>query len=61
MDLKKLLLIPALVTASVLPSSADEGMWLLPLLKQQNAEQLKAAGLSLDIDDIYNQIGRAHV
>ena len=57
MDLKKLLLIPALVTASVLPSSADEGMWLLPLLKQQNAEQLKAAGLSLDNDDIYNPDG----
>ena len=57
MNLKKLLLVPALAAAAVLPSKADEGMWLLPLLKQQNMEQLKAAGLNLDIDDIYNPDG----
>ncbi|MBQ8424090.1 MAG: S46 family peptidase [Coprobacter sp.] len=43
-----------LATAVVAPVKADEGMWLLPFLKQQNSEQLKKAGLMMDIDDIYN-------
>lgn len=33
---------------------ADEGMWLLPLLKQLNVQKMKDAGLRLDADDIYN-------
>ena len=33
---------------------ADEGMWLLPLLKQLNIQKMKDAGLRLDADDIYN-------
>lgn len=37
-----------------LPSVADEGMWLLPLLKQQRFEEMKAMGLKLDDYDIYS-------
>ena len=33
---------------------ADEGMWLLPLLKQLNIKAMKDAGLRLEADDIYN-------
>lgn len=36
------------------PAKADEGMWLLPFLKQQNTETLKELGLKLDVDDIYS-------
>ncbi|MDO5570401.1 MAG: S46 family peptidase [Bacteroidales bacterium] len=54
MNLKKTLLAVVLSSSVFFPSQADEGMWLLPLLKQQNMEQLKAAGLNLEITDIYN-------
>lgn len=37
-----------------LPVVADEGMWLLPLLKQQRFEEMKALGLKLDNDAIYS-------
>ena len=33
---------------------ADEGMWLLPLLKQQNFEQMKGLGLEICAEDIYH-------
>ncbi len=33
---------------------ADEGMWLLPYVKDYNMETLKAMGLELDAEDIYN-------
>lgn len=33
---------------------ADEGMWLLPLLKQFNIKAMKDAGLRLEANDIYN-------
>ena len=32
---------------------ADEGMWLLPLLKQMNGKDLKAAGCKLSPEEIY--------
>lgn len=51
--MKKILLILA-VWLAVLPAGADEGMWLLPLLKQQKYEEMKALGLNLDADAIYN-------
>jgi Peptidase S46. len=54
MKFKKIILSALLSAAVISPSKADEGMWLLPLLKQQNIEQLKATGLNLEIDDIYN-------
>ena len=37
---------------------ADEGMWLLQLLKQQNSiEMMKKQGLKLDADSLYNATG----
>ena len=33
---------------------ADEGMWLLPLLKQLNGKDIKAAGCKLSPDEIYS-------
>ncbi|MGL5318854.1 MAG: S46 family peptidase [Bacteroidales bacterium] len=44
------------VSAFVLSFSlmADEGMWLLPLIKQQKFDEMKKLGLKLDAVDIYN-------
>ena len=37
---------------------ADEGMWLLQLMKQQNSiELMKKQGLKLEADDLYNPGG----
>lgn len=45
----------ALVCAVFAPVKADEGMWLLQLMKEQNlADRMKAQGLKMDIADIYN-------
>lgn len=54
MKLKNTLTALLAATFAVSPVMADEGMWLLPFLKQQNSEQLKKAGLLIDIDDIYS-------
>lgn len=40
-----------------LPAMADEGMWLLPLLKQQKYADLQALGLRLTADEVYNANG----
>ena len=47
------------VAAAILafPVLADEGMWLLPLLKQQKFAEMQALGLRLSDQEI----GRAHV
>ena len=37
-----------------LSAAADEGMWLLPLLKQMNGKDLKAAGCKLSPEEIYS-------
>ena len=37
-----------------LTAVADEGMWLLPLLKQLNGKDLKAAGCKLTPEEIYS-------
>lgn len=37
-----------------LPVAADEGMWLLPLLQQQQFPEMQALGLKLQAYDIYN-------
>ncbi|MDO5036330.1 MAG: S46 family peptidase [Porphyromonas sp.] len=43
-----------------LPSAkADEGMWLLPLLKQQNYARMQELGLQLTADEIYNDRGES--
>ena len=38
---------------------ADEGMWLLPFLQKMNAADMKAAGLKIDVDEIYNPDGQS--
>ena len=40
--------------AIALTAAADEGMWLLPLLKQMNKKDLKAAGCKLSPEEIYS-------
>ena len=52
----KVHLLCALVLAALplLPTHADEGMWLLPLLKGQNIEQMKGLGLEICAEDIYH-------
>ncbi|MBR1699509.1 MAG: S46 family peptidase [Bacteroidales bacterium] len=40
--------------AVTLTAVADEGMWLLPLLKQLNGKDLKAAGCKLSPEEIYS-------
>lgn len=62
MQLKKIIsnkMILALLAggAILLPAKADEGMWLLPLLKQQNSAQLKEAGLLMEVDSVYTPDG----
>ena len=52
--LKKLLFIAAIAVANPITMLADEGMWLLPFLKQQNTESLKKMGLKLEVDDVYS-------
>ena len=48
-------LVLALLCAAFSPVKADEGMWLLQLMQEQNlAERMKAQGLKMDINDIYN-------
>ncbi|MDH6358458.1 S46 family peptidase [Parabacteroides sp. PF5-9] len=52
--MKKSILI-LLVALFVLPTTkADEGMWLLPLLKQQKFAEMQALGLKLQDFDIYD-------
>lgn len=43
-----------LATILSLPLMADEGMWILPLLKQQKFADMQALGLKLQDYDIYN-------
>lgn len=48
------LFVVGLLLASSLSSMADEGMWLLPYLKQVNYKDMKAKGLKLSADEIYS-------
>lgn len=52
--MKKKLLIALLSTFSI-GAFADEGMWLLPDLKTQNAATMLELGLKLPIDAVYNE------
>jgi hypothetical protein len=49
----RLFLIYALIVAMPVCTLADEGMWLLPLLKQQRFAEMQALGLKLQDTDIY--------
>ena len=40
-----------------LPTMADEGMWLLPLMKQQKYADMQALGLRLSDTEVYNAEG----
>lgn len=50
----KRILLSLLAAALSLPAVADEGMWLLPLLKQQKFPEMQALGLKLQDYDIYS-------
>ena len=51
--MKKLLIVLfALLTVSMV--RADEGMWLLSKLKQQNIEKMQQMGFKLSAEDIYD-------
>lgn len=57
MRIKKYL-VAALTAAFTFSAQADEGMWLLQLIKQQNSiEMMKKQGLKLEADDLYNPNG----
>ena len=57
MKIKKYL-VAALAAAFTFSAQADEGMWLLQLMKQQNSiDMMKKQGLKLEADDLYNPNG----
>ncbi|MGM9701621.1 MAG: S46 family peptidase [Prevotella sp.] len=47
------------IAACALSVYADEGMWLLPQLKQCNEKQMQGEGLKLSADDITNRLSQA--
>ena len=53
MHMKRILTILAAMAIAT-TAFADEGMWLLPLLKQLNGKDLKAAGCKLSPEEIYS-------
>ena len=58
MKLTKYLIAAIAVLTTVCSVRADEGMWLLQLMKQQNSiDMMKKQGLKLEVDDIYNPNG----
>ena len=52
--MKKTILMLAFVLA-VTSVRADEGMWMLPTLKQMNQKDMKKLGLKIKADEIYNE------
>ena len=50
----KKILLSALAAMAALTASADEGMWLLPLLKSLNADVMAAGGCRLTPEQIYS-------
>ena len=57
MNVRKYLIVAAAAMA-VCTARADEGMWLLQLMKQQNSiDMMKKQGLKLEADDLYNPNG----
>lgn len=50
----KRILLSLLAVSLSLPAMADEGMWLLPLLRQQKFPEMQALGLKLQDYDIYS-------
>ena len=52
--MKKSIVLLALLMA-VTSVRADEGMWMLPTLKQMNQKDMKKLGLKIKADEIYNE------
>ena len=52
--MKKSIVLLALLMA-VTSVMADEGMWMLPTLKQMNQKDMKKLGLKIKADEIYNE------
>ena len=52
-------LLSGLLVATGLQVRADEGMWLLPYLQKLNIKEMKAKGLKLSADHIYNLNGNS--
>ena len=51
-------LLATIAALTVCSARADEGMWLLQLMKQQNSiDMMKKQGLKLEADDLYNPNG----
>jgi hypothetical protein len=50
----RLSLVIVLLIAFVVPSKADEGMWIPALLKQYNIKDMKKAGFKLSAKDVYD-------
>ena len=50
----KKIIVSALAMLLAMSTFADEGMWLLPLLKKLNLKDMQAKGLELTAEDIYN-------
>ena len=48
------LLLFAALQLAVIPARADEGMWLLHMLKRINEAEMQQMGLNLSADDIYS-------
>ena len=55
----KRLIILCVSVMCMLPARADEGMWLLPFLGKLNIKDMKAEGLKLKAEDIYNVNGNS--
>ena len=55
--MKKLLIILTFTLFIVTTAFADEGMWMINLLKQQKLSEMKKMGLKLEDYDIYNPEG----
>lgn len=57
MNVKKYLIVGA-AALTIYSARADEGMWLLQLMKQQNSiDMMKKQGLKLEVNDLYNPNG----
>lgn len=52
--MKKRFLLTGLILFTLLPLKADEGMWLLPLLKEMNSGRMTELGFEITPDEIYN-------
>ncbi len=57
--MKKLFLIVSVLCLFAGRAAADEGMWLLPLIEKLNIKDMKAEGLKLSAEDLYNVNGNS--